>query len=89
MQIEKFIKTQKTFFAVWSIWMLINFALWATPGSDKARSYFYPFVYFGQDGVKAGIGQTWDFPEVLIYGIGPLLLFIIYQEVVKDKLVKG
>ena len=83
MEIKEFIKTHKTFFALWSVLMLINFALWAMHGSKKQKSFFYPFE--GSDyGYK--IGPAWDLPEVLIYGIGPLLLFIIYQTVIKEKI---
>ncbi len=81
---EKFIKANKIFFAIWSIWMLINFALWTSGGASFEKARFYPDTYKTFHTSHSSIGETWNFPEVLIYGFGPLLLFIIYKTVIKE-----
>lgn len=74
---KEFIHENKIVLAGWCLWILINFAMWASPGMDYEKDSFYP------SSPDVSISKAWNMPEVLIYGIGPLVLFIILKTVIK------
>ena len=77
--LKKFIYTNRIFFSIWSLWMLVNFALWARKGVYDSKKLFVPDTAGGY----LKIGEVWNIQEVLIYGISPLILLLIFRFVFK------
>ena len=88
---KSFIETNKLFLSIYSIWLLINFAMWFYVDNENnimlnklssatwrvdydklpSKEHFWPFQY-------GSMAQCWNLPEVLVYGIGPLLIYILF-----------
>jgi hypothetical protein len=88
--ISKYIKENKIFASLASIWLLINFVWWSMPDEKthdiymrkSSKQFFFP-ENGKESWQKYSITERWDLTEVLAYGIGAILLYVFLQVVFK------
>lgn len=73
------IKNNSTAIAVLLIWLFAQFiCLMMSKENNYSKSQFYPFT-------EQHFKYAYDFTEFLIYGIGPIILFVAYKLISKNE----
>ncbi len=69
------------------IWFFINLiCLILCKNSELGKDYFFPFnMSIDSESGNSDFSKTYDFSEFLIYGISPVLLFLILKIISNDK----
>ena len=72
---KELISKYKKQIAVYAVWFFINFVILVMAIQDRGiwgcSEQFYPFT-------NCKIVHAYDYPEFLVYGIGPALLLMVY-----------
>ena len=76
---NKLMKENGTVLGILLLWLFIHFILLMVGGVDNTNTEsFYPFS-------ERNLKNSYDITEFLVYGVGPIVLFIIIKLVKNEK----
>jgi hypothetical protein len=83
---ENFIKQNRVFSLIYSVWFFVNFAvLFISDG--LTYGHFYPFDPTAQRAFRnekfGSLFHSYDMSEFIFYTLSPLILFFIYKKIYK------
>ncbi len=84
---KSFIKTNGISISILMIWFFVNLiCLVMSSNSDSSKDYFFPFE-LRENSITENyeFSLTYDFTEFLVYGISPILVFVVLKLISNDK----
>jgi hypothetical protein len=67
----------KKAFVIWLFWFFICLSFWIIP-TELNKSEYFIFPVFSEYAIKR-IWRYWDYPETFVFGLGPLILYVLVK----------